>query len=179
MITITSPKELALHASAGVSLGYAKCFVALARRHLHQESGAAAYGAVCGYYARPFTNNRGFGRVSSEFVPQELEELHDQVLRDRHKVFMHTDSDAEIDGVLVNNLEFVSGQGGLAVQNIWVCPEASFLDKVEGLIDRVATALNAAVIKCLNEGPPSKTALPPGRYFLNLKGDDPWFVPVL
>jgi len=176
MIAITSPRDLAQHALAAVSLGYAKSFLPLVRRHPSSESGAAAYGAVCGYYARPFTNNQGFGRLSSEFVPEELKDLHQQVLRDRNRIFMHTDSDVEIDGVSVNNLEFVSDSKTLVVQNVFVCPGESFLGRVEDLIERVRSALNAAVDKCLNEGPPSQTKFPAGTYSLNLKEQSPWFV---
>lgn len=176
-MTISTPKDLAKHALAGVSLGYAKAFVALARAHLPTESGAAAYGAVCGYYARPFTNNHGFGGVSPRFVPADALSVHEQVMRDRHKVFMHSEKDVEIDGTFVNTLEFVSDGKSMTVQNIFVCPTAQWLDQVEALIDRVRCALSAAVVTCLNQGPVSKTSFPAGTYALNLHDDNQWFIP--
>jgi len=159
-----------------VSLGYAEAFVALARAHIPEEAGAAAYGAICGYYARPFTNNHGFGGLSPRFVPSDAMSVHEQVMRDRHKVFMHSEKDVEIDGTFVNTLEFVSDGKCITVHNIFVCPTAQWLDQVENLIGRVRSALNEAVLSCLNEGPASKASTPAGTYSLNLKGDHPWFI---
>lgn len=176
-MAISSPRDLAKHVLARVSLGYAKAFVALARAHLPTESGAAAYGAICGYYARPFTNNHGFGALSPSFVPADALSVHEQVMRDRHKVFMHSEKDVEIDGTLVNSLEFVSDGKSMTVQNIFVCPTTQWLDQVEDLIDRVRASLNEAIIACLNQGPVGKDSLPAGTYRLNLQYDDRWFIP--
>jgi len=71
-IRLESPMDLAKYALASVSMKYAKAFVPVVRQHLESEEGAIAFGALCGYYARPFMKTRGFGCISLKVVPKAL-----------------------------------------------------------------------------------------------------------
>lgn len=156
------------------AVGSARAFLPLIRMQSDSQCGAILFGALCAYYARPFTDNRGLGQLSPKVVPSELKSTHEKLLLLRNKVAAHSDSDHEHNGVSVNAVYFRSDGKQVIVEDRHLCPSGDFLTEVERLLDCVRSRLSDAVTRCLNTGPASSTAHPPGLYQLRVDGGQEW-----
>jgi hypothetical protein len=152
----------------------ARAFLPLIRMQADSQCAAILFGALCAYYTRPFTRSKGLGRLPPGFVPDELMGIHEKLRLYRNKVAAHSDSDHEHEGVAVNSVFFRSNGNHVIVEDRHLCPSADFLVEVERLLDVVKSLLSDAVGRCLNSGPPSKTAYPAGLYHLRGKGEQEW-----
>lgn len=179
MKAIDSPGGLTRAILAMQAFNSALALLPLVRMQKDTHAGAVIYGALCVYYARPFTNNGGFGMLSPKFIPADLKPIHDKLLMYRRKIAAHSDANHEYEGVSVNNVYFRSDGQGLYVEDRHLCPTNDFCNRIDMLLNNVRSVLSDAIGKCLNEGPPSYHSFPKGLY--QLKGDDKldWkFVPV-
>lgn len=174
MIELTQPSELVRAVLAMQAVNSARAFLPLIRMQSDSQCGAILYGALCTYYARPFTHSDGLGRLPLEFVPDEFRSTHDKLRRYRNKVAAHSDSGLEHDGVSVNSVYFRSDGKQVIVEDRHLCPNGDFLTEVERLFDCVRSRLSDAVTRCLYTGPASRTAYPPGLYQLRVDGWQEW-----
>lgn len=173
-LDLKSPAELVRAVLAMQAVSAARAFLPLIRMQTDSQCGAILFGALCAYYARPFTNNKGLGMLSPKVVPSESSATHEKLLLYRHKIAAHSDSDHEHEGVAINSVFFRSNGGHVIVEDRHLCPSADYLMEVETLLDAVRSRLSEAVGRCLNTGPASKTAYPAGLYQLCGKGEQDW-----
>ena len=110
-IQISNPQELTLYWHALIAFMQAKSVGNLMvdlKLHEQDKRSAILFGALCGYYARPFGPNNGIGRLSDDIIPAPYVGRHSELIYMRNKIFMHSDSDAAMsDNQKVNELKFV------------------------------------------------------------------------
>lgn len=179
MKPIDSPLELAQFMLAGVAFSHAKVCLRLVLSDTSEELQTTAYGAMCGYYSRPFLNNQGgFKRWNAQdIVPPELLDVHNELLAQRNQAFMHTDVGVNVaDKRFANTFDFVSKNGVLVVQKIPMLLKGNFIAEIPVLLDRVQQAVNAMVMTCLDTFSEREFRFPAGSYRLNLAANAGDFV---
>lgn len=179
MKPIENPIELNCAVIAQQGFGWARSLLLQVGKHQESESRAVLFGAVCVYYARAFTNNRGLGKLLIEFATDRQQELHDDLVRQRDKVAAHSDLDHTFDDSSVSGVYFRSSDGFLEVENRHMNPAPDYLVEIEKHIDAVMQQVSKLILACLNTGEPSRTRFPNGLYKLSSGEGDAWkFEPV-
>lgn len=174
LVDLNSPADLVRAVLATQAVDAARAFLPLIQVQTDSQCGAILFGAMCTYYAKPFMSNRGLGQISPRVVPRDLRDTHEKLLLYRRKIATHSDSDHEHEGVAVNGVFFRSDGHHVIVEDRHLCPSGDFLAEVRRLLDAVRSRLSDAVERCLNCGPPSRAAYPPGLYRLTLEGEQEW-----
>ena len=175
MRPIGNPKNLNRAILALQAIRRAISLLSLIRLQNENNARMTLYGALCTYYSRPFLQSKGYGSLSTKFIPVELQSLHDDIIDYRNTIIAHTDSDHQYKDVSVNCAYLVSEGCGLYVTEIYKTPSNEYLSKVDRLLKEVEAKLSASVTDCLNNGPPSKMTFSKGTYRLKLDGQDNWF----
>lgn len=134
---------------------------------------ATLYGAIVGYYARPFTSSNNLGKLPDSIVPKEYEQYHRDAIQFRNQVFLHTDGNAQAPGKSdINRLRFTrcSDNDPLLIHNIVPIPKEKTLLAFCNLLDFLIVEINTAINDYIKHQVPDMQ-LAPGTYVLKLDGD--------
>ena len=179
MIRIRNAKDLTKTILALQAIKWGQAFVPLIRMQSRTEERAALYGALCVYYARAFTDNSGFGMLSSKAVSAATKPLHDTLLRHRHESAAHSDAAHEFRGILINRAYLRSDGAKLSLEDRHLSPGPSLLAEIESHLATLATTLHDAVGEYMRTGPPSHTRYPKGLYLVDVNCSQGWnLIPV-
>jgi len=148
---ITNPKELTLywhaHTAFRQALSMAELMVGLGL-HDRDPRSAMLFGSLCGYYGRPFKKSRDLGRLHDGIIPLLYKPYHEHMLHMRDKIFLHTDSDAEVsDGRKVNELKFHTDDNGKldTVESKITIPDNKTFNQMVRLIKVVSALVQAEI----------------------------------
>jgi hypothetical protein len=155
---ISTPKELTSYWHALIAFQQAKIIgnlmIALKLNDKDNRS-ATLFGALCGYYARPFGQNNGIGRIiATDIIPDAYKARHDEMIYMRKKIFQHTDANAEMfEGSKINEIKFVVSKDGnsLTIENDNVMPKLETFSKIMDLLDLAISSVDQKITEYLNE----------------------------
>jgi hypothetical protein len=131
------------------------------------------FGALAGYYARPFMGSRGLHRLPDSVVPKAYRKHHAELLGLRKKVFLHTDASAQVAGKQdVNHLRFTlfPNEDTFGVESLGVAPAAQTFRKICELLNILITDMNEAIREYIKQHVPH-VPMAPGSYIIDLDGD--------
>ena len=142
-------------------------------RDKNDPRSAVLFGALAGYYARPFMKSNGLGHLNDGIVPEGYEKHHAQLIALRKKVFLHTDANAEIPQKTdINFLRFTvfSDKDTFCVHSLVPVPNAETFHDICQLLSLLMADLNAALQGYIRLKVPG-TPMAPGDYILTIEGD--------
>ena len=134
---------------------------------------AVLFGALAGYYARPFMKSNYLGRLPDSVVPKAYRKHHAQLVALRKKVFLHTDANAETPQKTdINLLRFAvfPDNDTLCVHSLVPVPNAQTFRDICQLLSLLMADLNAALHDYIRRKLPG-TPMAPGNYVLEIDGD--------
>ncbi|MDF7809653.1 hypothetical protein P4E94_19600 [Pontiellaceae bacterium B12219] len=169
MKKIQDPKMLTREALAQQAFSWALSLIPSTKKHKETEARAILFGAVCIYYARPFTSNKGFGMISPDIVPEDMKITHTRIIKNRHRIIAHSDIGEEI-----NRLYIRSDGNSALVENRHKAPDDDFLLEVEKLIKIVLEKTKVRINESLNSGVSSETKLAKGLYRFSVGEPPVW-----
>jgi len=134
--------------------------------------------AIVVTYGRPFSGNRGIGKLPVDMIPDEHRTLHDKLMLLRNQVYAHTDSktDPNLATISINSLIFRSHDGEIEFGLQELKPEEHPVKGIMKLASALEKKTGYHMDKVLSRV--KKHRLPDGEYLLNMDPDvDEWFVP--
>lgn len=154
----------------------AKALLPLVRMQTDENAKSALYGALCVYYAKPFTQSNLIGSISREEVPAKYQDTHDELILYRHKVAAHSNGAHAIQNETINCVYFIHDENGLTGEELYPYPNEKFCNNIEMLLTEMEDSASKVIKTCMVTGPPSKMKFENGRYKLSLEKDNTWFI---
>jgi len=167
---IKNSKDLSRELLSQQAFLWAQALVPLVEQQSSEESKALIFGAICIYYARPFTSNRGFGMISDDIVPCELQDVHDALITQRNKVTAHSDLSDEVNRIYL----CLNEEKGISIEFQFKAPTQTHLEKVKLLLQAVIQATKTRVIACLDAGGYAKELTTAGDYRFMVTESQVW-----
>ncbi len=129
------------------------------------------FGALLGYYARPFAKSNGIGRLSKEDIPEEHRNLHRSVIDLRNQVFLHTAANASVHGRKgVNKIQLSIKGDTLSVDSTVIAPSAATFGDICNLLDILILDMRKSTYAYVKKQLP-ETPVIQGSYIVELEDD--------
>ncbi len=153
----------------------AKALLPIVKMQTDENAKSTLYGALCVFYARPFTQGEKIGRIEPDEVPINLKDTHDELMTFRHKVAAHSDGVHEILDEAVNCVKFVNDESGFRMEEFYPCPTDHLLENIGKLIDEMLSAVCTVITDCMENGVPASFNFEQGTYKINIENNSSWF----
>ena len=123
-------------------------------------------------YGKPFSMNRGVGRLPTNIVPRDYLIYHEEIIEFRDQFFAHSDLNAKpnLSNDFMDNIEILIKNGKLTWQLRFYLPIESHHKVYKRLVTELITKCNYHIDK-FNNKYLSKLPFPDGTYRLNLRGE--------
>jgi len=171
---IKTPKQLNKMILARQSIKRALGLLPLILNQNNDDAKSTIYGALCIYYARPFTESNKIGSLPKLFVSKEFHEIHCKLIKFRHNVVAHSDGDFEINDEIVNSAHIISDGENLIIEELYPYPDKNMINSINELLEYMDEKLSSLIMNCLNTNPVFQKNIPSGNYVLTLNKNSTW-----